>query len=201
MTPDEFRGLLANSTDQEMLDVCLRSDNAPYVFEPDPASWAAFRELMSENLGCPVPNIRIVGSGRLGFSMKPDQNLRSFSDRSDIDVVVVSDTLFDALWIALLRAAYPRPPVSFGGWLAEGRNELYTGWLSPLKIRLDVKIYGEKGRHVLDIRALWFDTLKLASNVPPRRHEDIQCRLYRTWQHADLYHIHSISALRRSLNT
>lgn len=200
MNSEEFRALLGSQTDQELLDVCLRSDAAPYVFEPNPEAWSAFRGLMSEKLSCSMDDIRVVGSGRLGFSMKPDQNLRNFSDRSDIDVVVVSNDLFDALWIALLKAYYPRPPVTFGGWLAEGRNELYTGWLSPLKIRLDTKIF-KNTENIVGIRALWFDTLKLASNMPPRRHEDIQCRLYRTWDHAELYHIHSISALRRSLNT
>ena len=32
-----------------------------------------------------------------------------------------------------------------------------------------------------------------------RRHEDITGRLYRTWEHAELYHLHSLASLRKSL--
>jgi hypothetical protein len=147
-------------------------------------------------------DIRIVGSALFGFSMKPGQNLRNFSDESDIDVIVVNAKLFDELWLGLLAAAYPRPPITdriSGGWLRRRRNELYTGWLTPLDIHLDSKIFGAKAKPVLDFRIRWFNALKQASHHPVRRHEDVQGRLYRTWQHAELYHLDSLAALRRSL--
>ncbi len=133
--------------------------------------------------------------------MKPGYNLKSFSDTSDIDVVIVNANLFDQLWVALLDAAYPRPPVTnvLGGWLQTRRNELYTGWLTPLEIKLDRKIFGVKAEPVLDFNTQWFNTLKQASRHPPRRHENITGRLYRTWRHAELYHLNSLVTLRRTL--
>src|SRR5205085_560567 len=97
-----------------------------------------------------IADIRIVGSGRLGFSLKPGNNLRGFQDTSDIDVVVVNSQAFDELWLAMLRAAYPRPPIEFGTRLSKGRRDLYTGWLTPEDIRLDLTIYGEKARPALE---------------------------------------------------
>src|SRR5437879_5194678 len=201
MTSDEFRVLIAANDDATLLGPCLRENLVPYVFDPDPGSWDAFRGDLVAAFGVAVEDITVIGSGRFGFSMRPDANLRAFTDRSDIDVIVVNAGLFDELWISLLRAAYPRPPVTnqVGGWLQDRRSELYTGWLTPLAIRLDRRIFGAKAQPVLDFNANWFNTLKEAARRSPRRHEDINGRLYRTWEHAELYHSHSLTALRRSL--
>lgn len=199
MTPEHFRALIADSTDAVMLDRTLYSDTPPFVFDPVPETWTDFRVAVSAELGINRTDIRIVGSARFGFSLKPGNNLRAFQDTSDIDVVVVNSDAFDELWLALLRAAYPRPPVQLGTRLRQSRNDLYTGWLTPEEIRLDLRIFGEKARPALQTRTKWFNCLKDASKFPQRRHEDIHARLYRTWSHAELYHLHSISVLRNSL--
>jgi hypothetical protein len=201
VTADEFRDQLTRLSEAQLLDACLLSEEAPFVFDADVPRWDSFRDSLSASLNVQRSDIRIVGSGRFGFSMKPLQRLRAFSDTSDIDVVIVNDALFDALWLALLRAAYPRPPLvqKFGGWLAEGRNELYTGWLTPRNIRIDGSIFGRRAQPVLEIRTRWFNALKEASTFSVRRHEDIQGRLYRTWQHAELYHLYSLTELRRTI--
>jgi hypothetical protein len=201
MDPQEFRALTAEKTDQELLGTCLREDITPYVFEPKPMAWNTFRDEISSQLNVSRADIRVVGSGRLGFSLKPYNNLARFRDKSDIDVVIVNSDAFDELWLALLDAVYPRQPAinKLGGWLKERRNEVYTGWITPLGIRVDMKIWGDKVRPVLDFKTRWFNALKEASRHPPRRHENIQGRLYRTWRHAELYHLDSLAALRKSL--
>ena len=201
MTSDDFRDLLGRQTDQQLINACLLEDQAPYVFEPKPDAWDGFRDDLASDLSISRDDIRVVGSARFGFSMKPRLHLRSFRDKSDIDVVIVNAGLFDDLWLALLAAAYPRSQVinQLGGWLKRRKNEVYTGWLSPLKIRLDVSIYGRRAKPVVDFNLQWFNALKRASKHPPRRHEDVKGRLYRTWRHAELYHLHSLGELRRSL--
>lgn len=202
MTPVEFRQLVAEKTDDQLLGLCLHDDITPYVFEPKPDAWDAFRAELVKSLGVARDDVTVVGSARLGFSLKPWANLKVFDERSDIDVLVVNPVLFDEVWLALLRAAYPRRPVTEqmpGGWLVKRQSELYTGWLWPPGIRLDAKIFGKRVRPVLDFRTRWFNTFKQASRHPPRRHEDITGRLYRTWDHADLYHLNSLALLRESL--
>ena len=68
-----------------------------------------------------------------------------------------------------------------------------------MEIKLDVTIFGPKAKPVLDFNLQWFNALKQASRHFPRRHEDITGRLYRTWRHAELYHLHSLAALRKEL--
>lgn len=201
MDADQFLALSKSRTDAELLATCLLDDATPFVFEQNPLSWDTFRQELVTRLGVSTTDIRVVGSGRLGISMKPGMNLTRFSDRSDIDVVIVNAELFDQLWLTLLNAAYPRPPMieKLGGWLKDRRNEVYTGWITPLKIHLDATIYGSKAKQVLELRSRWFDALKQASRHSPRRHEDVTGRLYRTWRHAELYHLDSLAALRKSL--
>lgn len=201
MTSEKFRELLEQRSDVQLLDPCLHDDQAPYVFQPKPTAWDSFRDELIVLLGVSRSDVRVVGSGRLGFSIKPWNNFKSFGDKSDIDLVIVNANLFDELWLALLDAAYPRPPITekLGGWLEKRRNELYTGWLTPLKIKLDYRIVGLKARPVLDFNTRWFNALKRAARHPTRRHEDITGRLYRTWRHAELYHLNSLLELRKAL--
>jgi hypothetical protein len=201
MTSAEFRDLVQQQSDLQLLDPCLHDDRAPYVFQPKPGAWDTFRDELVSELDVSRADIRVVGSGRFGFSMKPWQNFKRFADTSDIDVVIVNAILFDQLWLALLEAAYPRPPITeqFGGWLKKRRAELYTGWLTPLEIKLDRKIFGVKAEPVLNFNTRWFNALKKASRHPPRRHEEVTGRLYRTWGHAELYHLNSLAALRKEL--
>jgi hypothetical protein len=201
MSPDEFRHLLLLQNDQQMLGPCLRDDDVPFAFDTKPENWPAFRDHLSSNLSVRSEDIRVVGSARLGFSLKPGRKLRPFSDTSDVDVVVVSATLFDELWQKLLLAAYPRDQMlgRLGGWLANRQREVYTGWITPKDVILSITIAGARARAVLTFRWHWFHTFKKASALLPRRHEDVNARLYRTWEHVDLYHLMSLAALRRTL--
>lgn len=179
----------------------MHDDQAPYIFASAPERWGNFRDHLANECGGSPDEIRIVGSGRFGFSMKPGHNLRAFSDASDIDVIIVNSRLFDDLWLWILDAAYPRGSnmERLGDWLQARRREVYTGWLTPLEIKLDHTIVGTKAKPVLDFNARWFNALKEAARYSPRRHENINGRLYRTWRHAELYHVNSLAALRRSL--
>jgi hypothetical protein len=168
MNAEEFRELLAAQTDAQLLVPCLHDENTPYVFETHPPSWDGFRATISGALGVHIADIRVVGSGRLGFSLKPGHNLRRFRDTSDVDVAVVNPDLFDRLWLLLLSAVYPRPPESdqFGGWLQERRNEVYTGWIAPRGIRLNKTIFGSRASNVLEFKTRWFNALKEVTCSP-----------------------------------
>jgi hypothetical protein len=118
-----------------------------------------------------------------------------------VDVIVINSELFDFIWLALLDAAYPRPPATnlVSGWLQKRREDLYTGWITPLEIRLDRRIFGAKAEPILSFNSRWFNMFKRVSRLLIRRHEDVIGRLYRTMDHARLYHLNSLAALRRTL--
>lgn len=200
MTKEDFRALLDEKSNNELVAISLRDDITPFVFATESARWPAFRGEVGAKLGVAATDLRVIGSGRFGFSLKPGNNFKTYTDTSDVDVAIINAALFDELWYGLLAVAYPRPPTlsKIGGWLKERRNEVYTGWLTPLKIKLDLKIYGDAARPLTHLTSNWFRTFQQASRHIPVRHERVNTRLYRTWQHAELYHGHSISMLRQT---
>jgi hypothetical protein len=201
MKPAEFRAMMAGASDADLLPPCLLSEDVPYICNDDDG-WTGFRqELVNGVAGLSIGDIRIVGSARFGFSMKPRNRLRAFTEDSDIDVVVVNEAIFDHVWISLLVAAYPRLAANreIGNWNVPGREELFAGWLTPTAIRMDWTIIGARGAPLSQFKREWFNALKLAAGHSTKPHHDIQGRLYRTWRHAELYHLHSVAQLRRSL--
>lgn len=89
------------------------------------------------------PNeVLVVGSAKLGFSIAPEKQYRPFSEISDIDVVLVSSTLFDKVWEALYRYE------NEGGYWserAEFSNYLFQGWIRPDKLpRSDLFPFGKE---------------------------------------------------------
>jgi len=202
MTAAEFRVLLAKHAPQDLLGLCVKDDEVPFAFDKNPDCWTEFRETFGAKFRVNPSDIRVVGSGRHGISAKPGKNLKTFIDTSDIDVVVISAALFDNLWQKLLEAAYPREGNLhlLAGHLRELQSEVYTGFLTPAEFRFDRLKFGEHAAPVYEFRADWFSALKRASNLPIRRHENMEARVYRTWAHAERYHLDSIASLQRSLN-
>jgi hypothetical protein len=201
MNVADFQDLMASKSDADMLPVCLTSEEKPFVCNDD-LKWTAFRQALVDGVkGLTLADVRVVGSGRHGFSTRPRARFKAFGDNSDIDVVVVNETIFDEVWIALLVAAYPRLAANreIGRWNVEGREELFAGWLTPTSIHMDWRILGSRGKPLSEFKLKWFSALKVAAGHSTTPHQDITGRLYRTWRHAELYHLFSIAQLRRSL--
>lgn len=201
VTPTQFRTVISTGVNDTLVDACVQDNVLPFVFGSEATLWADFRTQLSQSLDIQQDDIRIVGSGRFGFSMRPGNNLRAYRDTSDIDVVVVNDALFDKFWDALLTAAYPREQTmsQIGGWLRKLQNSVYTGYLVPPDIKLDIQTFGVKANPVLALRSLWYKSFHEASEIPPGEFESLQGRIYRSWDHAKHYHRHSLIELRKSL--
>jgi hypothetical protein len=83
---------------------------------------------ISKSYGIHSESVRIVGSGKLGFSIAEGKRYRPFCASSDIDVAVVSDALFDRYWLAVLRYLAGNPT-----WEGKSmfRKYLTNGWIRP----------------------------------------------------------------------
>lgn len=65
----------------------------------DQAKYAALREDVATALSVSAnQDVYVVGSAKLGFSIKPGRRFGFFEDKSDIDVAVVSSNLYGKLW-------------------------------------------------------------------------------------------------------
>lgn len=89
------------------------------------------REQVCEYFHVAYSEIIMVGSGKLGFSIKPARRFKSFNDKSDIDIAVVSPRLFEEVWreVYLFKkgGAYWPDAGDFFKYLSEG-------WIRPDKL-------------------------------------------------------------------
>jgi hypothetical protein len=163
----------------------------PFAFLEQPEALPRLRSHLSSKLKSNESDIIIVGSAQVGFSLSPDSFFRPFSDVSDIDVLIVDEKLFDTIWMAMLRWHDPRRSWldgSDGDWAKRRQKELYWGWFTPNRIRFDGLTLPEMLRPVRDLSTNWFNAFRSLSQYREFSRRDVSGRLYRTWEHARLYH-------------
>ena len=74
------------------------TEGIPFAFFESPMIYEAVREWMAKDLGVNPKLITLVGSARIGYSLSPHPTFgKAFNKQSDLDFVVISDTLFNEL--------------------------------------------------------------------------------------------------------
>jgi len=172
---------------------------SPFAFRDSPAKLDILRRHLVRCLDVQEANVIVVGSAQTGFSLDPNAFPREFHDGSDIDVLVVDEKLFDAVWHAVLRWHYPRRgrklPQTDWRWRSLRMDELYWGWFVPSKIRFEGLSRPATLQPLRGISTKWFNAFKGLALLPEFASRDVSGRLYRSWQHAMLYHINGLQAI------
>ncbi len=172
----------------------------PYVFRDEPESNDMLVGHLCDAMDVSQQNVVIVGSAKVGFSLNPDVFPRAFSETSDIDVIVVSEDLFDRIWMTLLEWHYPRRGVNLGqvegGWARLRRKDVYWGWLEPDQIHYEGLSFPNVLRPLRDISVKWFNAFQSLSLYPELAAHRVSGRLYRTWDHALHYHADGLRQIR-----
>lgn len=92
---EEFRHDLKSLTTQQIYrkyiwdSDCFALSNDQHLF---------LKEDVCKNFQIEYSDIVIVGSAKLGFSIKPSRRFGAFNDDSDIDIAIVSTPLFERVW-------------------------------------------------------------------------------------------------------
>lgn len=203
-TPDEFKTILA----EQPLEEIVRDhvfEGVPFAFKDRPVLMETLREHLVRRLNVAGEGVTVVGSGKLGFSLSPDGFPARFSAKSDIDVAVVDQGLYDQIWFAMLKWHYPRRtgrlPEQDHKWSTVRQRELYWGWFTPNRIRYDGLSFPAALRPLRDISTSWFNAFRSLSLYPQFADREISGRLYRTWDHAMLYHVDGLRQIRDSIRT
>jgi predicted nucleotidyltransferase len=122
------------------------------------------------------PNeVLVVGSAKLGFSIAPHKRYRHFGDESDIDVVLVSPTLFDEIWEATF--AYWRD----GGYWEQERDfkeYLFRGWIRPDKL---------PPASTFSMCSDWWEFFRALTNGGKYGYYKIAGALYKSWYYLEDY--------------
>ncbi len=178
----------------------------PYVFRERPESLDVLKHHLCQEIGLSWENIIVVGSAKVGFSLNPANFPRQFSEDSDIDILAVDESLFDEVWTTLLKWNYPRRLVRLGrvdnDWIYNRRKDIYWGWFVPDQIRFEGISFPDALSPVRDLSTRWFNAFRGLSRFvehPDLVSREVSGRLYRTWNHAFLYHEEGLRLLKTVL--
>jgi hypothetical protein len=180
---DEFKRIVLSTPLSTVVEDHI-FQGMPYAFREKPEALNLLTEHLSATMEVSEQSLVVVGSAKIGFSLNPDTFPRRFSDASDIDVVVISDNLFDRVWMTLLEWHYPRRLLNLGrdenDWVRLRRKDIYWGWLAPTQIRYEGLSFPGILKPLRDLSAQWFNAFQGLSLHPEFAARSVSGRLYRT---------------------
>jgi hypothetical protein len=116
---------------------------------PDPCMGAtnidqrSLRGRIASNFEIELKDVIIVGSAKLGFTLRRKRKLGDeeerpvfspFSENSDIDIAIVSDALFDKIWKLCFEFWHGSGYAAASGYWPRGkyfRDYIFRGWMRP----------------------------------------------------------------------
>jgi hypothetical protein len=203
LTVDEFKAVLrAESPEKVARELVLGGE--VFLAQQFPTVMTSLRNSVCPKFGVLEENVALIGSAKMGFSLDPDEFPRAFRKTGgDVDVLIVSDQIFDKFWEVLLRWHYPRRVsglnVPDSHWISDRRKDLYWGWFHPAEINYTGLSLPSVLRPIYDLKNLWFNTFQALSLTPAFSGRKVNGRLYRTWEHALWYQSYGLNILKRKL--
>ncbi len=184
MRPNDLERILEEKPVTDLVQEYL-FDGIPYCFKDSPEQYNLFRKTICNKFNIHPQNFTVVGSAKIGFSLSPDKYGKPFSDSSDIDVVLVSEELFQNLWIQLLE--YKRTAsYRFSNQYVKKRFEDFQHILFFGSIRLDMI-----SEDFPFAKEWWefFNNLSIDRRFGPRR---IRAMIFKSWKHVSYYYENGI---------
>ncbi|WP_432049529.1 hypothetical protein [Verrucosispora sp. NA02020] len=137
--------LLQEGTPLQLVRELITFGSAAVI--PDTA-YSSIRDYVGQVLKIsPTRDVYIVGSAKLGFSIKPTARYRGFNDDSDFDLAIVSASLYQRLW------EQARTYVRQGGiWDRDDRNHFKNDHLNGV-----IKPYLLPDSPLTSLKATLFD--------------------------------------------
>lgn len=75
----------------------------PLIYHDNEETYFYLKQKVANYFKVSTTKIVMIGSAKLGFSIAPHKLWNNFSEESDIDIVVISEEIFDEYWKELLN--------------------------------------------------------------------------------------------------
>ena len=197
MDIEEFKKCLKNQNAEILYKEFLLNEDV-FIFKEktNPTShYHNYKIAISDILEINPKNIAIIGSAKTGFSLSPSKNFKEFepdptsTEASDIDLIIISEKYYKLLWENALNYKY-----SFVGRSYKHRaNEIFRHFIS-IKIN-DLK---SEEAHFFKDWIIRVEAIKKISNTKFNILNDINYRVYESWDFADTYHIKGMEELKNA---
>lgn len=173
---DEFKtSLLAH----DLTDVIRRhiTTGEPVALKGE--EYFRLRRVVAHEFSLHPSAVVVVGSCRLGFTLKKvrGHSYRPLRNDSDVDVAVVSTSLFEMMWDAVFAVTYANR-----NWPLERGNrftrDLYSGWIAPGSLPASPPV---------EPIVRWSEFFERLTRERICGLRTISGRLYRTWDRLEAY--------------
>lgn len=165
----------------------LLLEGSIFYFKQDHRRYFNFKNKISEKLSIHPNNIEVIGSARLGFRLKSEKLGKPFGADSDIDVVIVSNDLFEKAWSELIyikerwwHDLSPRERTN----LRECQEHIWWGYIRPDRIPSKA-----------EFSKRWWTIFEQLSDCDDYERRKIRGRLFKSWKHAQINYCYSIERL------
>ncbi|MDN5506877.1 MAG: hypothetical protein L0H10_24110 [Comamonas sp.] len=163
------------------------SEGIPYAFKEQPGLYESIRAWLGERLGVDPKEISLAGSARIGQSLAPRKLGEVFSERSDLDLFVVSTELFERMvadfkaWSTNFSLGIETPSerekVFWDDNKSRGENLIKRGFLDS-KMIPNRENY-RAAREIAQSMYLLKEKLAVTEGAPRFTYASIRC--YRNW--------------------
>lgn len=182
-----FLSLISSTSTEEVVQKVI-FDSFPFAFTHTPENYWLLRTSVCKKFEIHPQNFSIIGSAKLGFSLNPKKRGTPFSDGSDIDVVLISDNLFETLWLKLITY----------------RNSVYCQLDSNSKKRFEdlqkILFWGQlrldKLSDSFDFAKEWWTFFNELSIDVKYGKRQIRAAIFKSWHHATYYYEKSINKIK-----
>lgn len=187
MNLDTFEQVLLSRPLSEMVQQHL-FEGIPYCFRDTPETFYLLRTKICDFFNIHPQNFTIVGSAKIGFSLSPKRDAngnlvkygRPFSEASDIDVVLVSDELFQQIWLDLIH--YKKRVVYRLDLEQKRKFDQLQYIVFYGSLRLDMV------SNTFPFAKEWwefFNRLSVDKRFGPRR---VRAMIFKSWEHVSIYY-------------
>lgn len=197
MSLDEFLLSLKNCSDDALVDFCRRTvlHGTPVVFTGREDEFYEFRKRIATKFDIIFHEIYITGSAKLGFSPHKE---KIFGYDSDIDVAIVSETLFNNFLERIrqyqmeLRRSRTTVSVNELQKYHKFLEYLVMGWIRPDLLPLNF--------HVKTLKDDWFQFFSSISNGKSEvGNYKVTAGVFKSYTHLEEYTLSGFKELKKSL--
>jgi len=188
---EQMKGTFLQASDSEREGI-LRlwmTEGIPFAFRSNPLAYEKIREFIGNGVNVHPKDVTLVGSARIGYSLKNKVWGKTFSERSDLDFTIISNTLFTKLvadfqqWVGDIKERRLRPhtPNQLKRWLdsiVTVDNNIPKGYIYTKNL-----FSNQKYRAVSNIyQTLGILQQRLAITPNSQKVSDLSVRVYADWK-------------------
>ncbi|MEO9491102.1 MAG: hypothetical protein ABJM26_20505 [Anderseniella sp.] len=194
MNSDDFKNALLGNEAEEICQQMMSRDTNWYFDESGEVAveggYSTFRSAVAKQLEIEAPQTCLVGSSVYGFSLSPNaaKTFCVFHENSDLDLMIVSEPLFRAIWSELLEA-YHR---GYRWIIRRHADQIFRQFTLLIN-------NGNYGTSLLRKRTKILDGISKEVFLQTGSSRSIKYRIYETERAAMAYHSSGLAKIKRRL--